>query len=566
MPLDLTGRKPGAPDNTYQGLLHLNTPLSGTPQAVVDGLGTSSPLQLSTTSVDLTVPLPIGSGGTGAATAVANVVFCGPTSGGAAAPSFRALVTGDLPLSGIAAYVIAAAASVFQPLDGDLTAIAALSGTGFAKRTGANTWSVGGLVAGDIPDVSATYVTIAGTQTVSGAKTFSGGIKVSDLTAGRVVLVGTGGLLEDDAMFLFTAGVSPQLQVGSAGATAPSLRVRNDTRSWTLTTSGQNLALNDGDADRVVVQGTLLGGPATFTLGANAATFGGTTVPFDLHLGGTGGAKITADSGSLVVRTLTAGNQITFNTGEDVPAFAFIGSSIQVLGTTTVTDGSVIAAISGIFVDATHATRTTRLDYRLYDAASGGSGGRLVMRLEADGAHGLAAFGGTVSTAKVTVTPDDDMPSLELRRFGSSQTAPVLRVTTEDGATELLTIDKDGNGFVDGVGFLVGNAVVGPLVDVTLVMPHNGLIEAVQAHAETGPTGDDLIIDLKKNGTSIWNSTPANRLTIADGDADGDQDAFDTADFVRWDKFTLAIANVGSITPGAKIIVTMAVRYKNVSA
>jgi hypothetical protein len=39
----------------------------------------------------------IARGGTGAATANANQVFGGPTSGGAAAPSFRALVAGDIP-------------------------------------------------------------------------------------------------------------------------------------------------------------------------------------------------------------------------------------------------------------------------------------------------------------------------------------------------------------------------------------------------------------------------------------------------------------------------------------
>lgn len=41
--------------------------------------------------------LAVSRGGTGAATATANYVFAGPTSGGAAAPSFRALVAGDIP-------------------------------------------------------------------------------------------------------------------------------------------------------------------------------------------------------------------------------------------------------------------------------------------------------------------------------------------------------------------------------------------------------------------------------------------------------------------------------------
>lgn len=46
---------------------------------------------------NLSSAVPIAKGGTGAATANANVVFAGPTSGGAAAPSFRALVNADIP-------------------------------------------------------------------------------------------------------------------------------------------------------------------------------------------------------------------------------------------------------------------------------------------------------------------------------------------------------------------------------------------------------------------------------------------------------------------------------------
>ncbi|OYW78885.1 MAG: hypothetical protein B7Z19_06350, partial [Polynucleobacter sp. 32-46-5] len=48
-------------------------------------------------STGVTGTLPIANGGTGAATAAANVVFAGPSSGAAAAPSFRSLVAADIP-------------------------------------------------------------------------------------------------------------------------------------------------------------------------------------------------------------------------------------------------------------------------------------------------------------------------------------------------------------------------------------------------------------------------------------------------------------------------------------
>lgn len=42
--------------------------------------------------------LPVVRGGLGVSTAAANLVFSGPTSGGSAAPSFRSIVNGDLPV------------------------------------------------------------------------------------------------------------------------------------------------------------------------------------------------------------------------------------------------------------------------------------------------------------------------------------------------------------------------------------------------------------------------------------------------------------------------------------
>ena len=63
-----------------------------------------------------------------------NYVFAGPATGEtSAAPTFRALVAADIP----------SLSSIYQPLDGDLTAIAALSGTsGFLKKTAADTYTL----------------------------------------------------------------------------------------------------------------------------------------------------------------------------------------------------------------------------------------------------------------------------------------------------------------------------------------------------------------------------------------------------------------------------------------
>ena len=70
---------------------------------VVDGVVQSPATAVNLNSTDVTGTLPVANGGTNTATAAANTVFAGPTSGADAAPSFRTLgvaeVTGAAPLA-----------------------------------------------------------------------------------------------------------------------------------------------------------------------------------------------------------------------------------------------------------------------------------------------------------------------------------------------------------------------------------------------------------------------------------------------------------------------------------
>jgi hypothetical protein len=60
-------------------------------------IGATTPSTGSFSSLILGSPLAVTYGGTGVSTATANYVFAGPASGGAAAPTFRALVVADIP-------------------------------------------------------------------------------------------------------------------------------------------------------------------------------------------------------------------------------------------------------------------------------------------------------------------------------------------------------------------------------------------------------------------------------------------------------------------------------------
>ncbi len=83
----------------------------------------------------------------------ANTVWAGPTTGSPATAGFRSLVLADIPsLSSLydVAGSAAAAQAASQPLDADLTAIGALTGTGFLQRTGVNTWTLASVGTGDV--------------------------------------------------------------------------------------------------------------------------------------------------------------------------------------------------------------------------------------------------------------------------------------------------------------------------------------------------------------------------------------------------------------------------------
>jgi hypothetical protein len=72
----------------------------------------------------------------------------------------------------------------------------------------------------------------------------------------------------------------------------------------------------------------------------------------------------------------------------------------------------------------------------------------------------------------------------------------------------------------------------------------------------TGPTGADLIIDINKNGTSIWATTPANRAKILAGTGTtGESVAFDTKTVTTNDILSFDIDQIGSTIAGADISV-----------
>jgi hypothetical protein len=80
-------------------------------------------------------------------------------------------------------------------------------------------------------------------------------------------------------------------------------------------------------------------------------------------------------------------------------------------------------------------------------------------------------------------------------------------------------------------------------------------IRAVQASVGTAPTGASLIVDVNKNGTTIF-TTQANRPTIAAaGNTSGKVTNMDVTSLADGDYLTVDVDQVGSGTPGSNLTV-----------
>lgn len=104
---------------------------------------------------------------------------------------------------------------------------------------------------------------------------------------------------------------------------------------------------------------------------------------------------------------------------------------------------------------------------------------------------------------------------------------------------------------------VTGTLTTGTSVTPVLIVVASQTITKAYARVKTAPTGANLIIDINKNGTSIWNTTQANRLTINAGSTSGTQTNFDTTSLADEDYLTIDIDQVGSSIAGADLTIIL---------
>jgi hypothetical protein len=262
-----------------------------------DGTGTLSWGSPSLSSVSGV--LPIANGGTGAATTTQNYVFAGPPAGGTGAPSYRLLVSSDIPN----------AAGDVSGNYGSLTvdkiknvalSITSITSGNFLKYNGTN-WVNSNLSASDI---------------ASGELALNRGGSGANLTANN------GGIVYSNASSLAILN-------GTATAGLPLISGSNDTPAWsTVSLASGNVTLPNTGTISTSSGDLTVKGAANTNLG-NSGVTGTTTV----YGGTTGGSRVTLDTtgvtvtGSFYAPNLIPSSSVAPTNGIYLPAANTVGIS-----------------------------------------------------------------------------------------------------------------------------------------------------------------------------------------------------------------------------------------------
>lgn len=296
------------------------------------------------------------------ATQTANLIFAGPTTGGAAAPTFRALVAADIPsLTSLYATFAqgaladtalqpAAIGSTVQAFDADLGALAGLSTSGLLARTGAGTAAARTLTG------TSNRITVTNGDGVSGNPT----IDIASTYVGQTSITTLGTI---------TTGTFPYANLSGA-PTIPSAIFS------TIAVSGQSDVVADTATDTL----TLAAG-SNITITTNAGT---DTITIAATGGGSGGTKTYAvfsptenQPPATNFATLDTRNSITVLDFDDtteesaifasiMPEAASLGSGLSIRIIWTATSATTGACRWGVALER----GTTDLDADSFDTAA----------------------------------------------------------------------------------------------------------------------------------------------------------------------------------------------------
>jgi len=540
---------------------------SGNPQSITIGSGLSLASGVLTssggggvgtgtvTSVALTMPnifsvtgSPITASGTLAAslaTQSANAVFAGPTTGAAAAPTFRALVAADIPdLSG-----------VYQPLASALTAFGELANaSGVLTNNGSGALSYTATsFGGDSSSYNGQLVKFANSNGSILASTeikiyqYPSGTNYLNLSPSQIrwfrgasdycaIIPSEAG---SACTFYFPTNPGPHTLAledgnitGTAGGLSSTLAVTSGGTGQTSYTDGQLLIGNTTD-------NTLA--KATLTAGS--------------------GISITNGHGTITIASTNSGGTVT-SVAATVPSFLSVsGSPITGAGTLAITlSGTALpVANGGTGITSFGTGIATALGVNIGSAGApvlfngdAGTPSAIVLTNATGTAAGLSVGAATSATSATSASGLNTSGSpVSVAAAAPPSTGQVLTATSSTAATWQSIKD-----FYPAACSNETDALTTGL-KLTFRIPYACTLSAVRLDVSTAPTGSVLIVDVKESGTTIFSTKPqiaAGAKTSVGGAVPG---VLSDASLAENAEITVFIDQIGSTIAGAGLKITL---------
>lgn len=272
---------------------------------------------------------------------------------------------------------------------------------------------------------------------------------------------------------------------------------------------------------------------------------------------------------------LNLGGIIAGSGGLGGPPGGYIGMLPQTRVAYDITEAEVSGFVSGspynpsgILISASLLDNLNHIRYRLSVVEAATGGGLAIYENDIEVATGVIILdfkGGvnvvdkgsgeveiTVSGGPTTVESFVDLDDVPADYTGMGD--KLVAVKNDATGLEFIPQPVTTSGEIKVIGFVTTSGLQVGTIPIRMLAPWGGSIEEVALSVVVAPTVSSIIVDIHKNGTTVF-TTQSNRPSIAAGSQDGFTYTIDVAIFSKDDVFTCDIDQIGAGNPGENLVV-----------